>query len=64
MQPGTSGTYHIQVRWTANGQQREETRDVRVRAGQQQVVDLSQGTGTTGSGNQLPPQKDTTNPDG
>ena len=62
MQPGTSGTYHIQVRWTANGQQREETRDVRVRAGQQQVVDLSQATGTTGSGNRQGERPEGANP--
>jgi uncharacterized protein (TIGR03000 family) len=62
MQPGTSGTYHITVRWTANGQQREEMRDVRVRAGQRQVVDLSQATGTTGSGTRQGARPEGANP--
>ncbi len=42
MAAGTSGTYQIEARWTANGQPRVETRSVRVRPGLWQVVDFNQ----------------------
>jgi uncharacterized protein (TIGR03000 family) len=45
MQPGSSGTYQVRVRWTENGRTREQTRDVPVRPGQRQVVDFTQTQG-------------------
>jgi len=46
MAPGTKGTYQVTARWTENGQMHEETRNVRVRAGQGRVVDFNQSLGT------------------
>jgi uncharacterized protein (TIGR03000 family) len=45
MQPGSSGTYQVKVRWTENGRTREQTRNVPVRPGQQQVVNITQAQG-------------------
>jgi uncharacterized protein (TIGR03000 family) len=52
MSPGSSGTYHVKVRWNQDGRTREQTRDVRVRAGARQVLDFnqSQGSGSSAQG--------------
>jgi len=59
MQPGTSGTYLIKARWTANGQPREEVRNVPVQPGAWRVVDFTrpQGGSNPGATNQVPPPK-------
>lgn len=59
MKPGSSGTYHIKARWNQSGQTHEETRDVRVRPGQWQVVDFNQSLGTH---NANPNDRTVTNP--
>ena len=60
MQPGSTGTYHIQARWTENGQPREETRDVQVQPGRTQFVDFTrpQGGANPGGRQTSPPTKD------
>jgi uncharacterized protein (TIGR03000 family) len=64
MSPGSSGTYHIKVRWNQDGRQREQTRDVPVRAGAQQVVDFTQAQGSGSRPEGLKrPQDDDLNPD-
>jgi uncharacterized protein (TIGR03000 family) len=55
MASGQKGTYRVTARWTENGKMHEETRNVRVRAGQSQVVDFNQSAGTT-EGNRAPRQ--------
>jgi uncharacterized protein (TIGR03000 family) len=52
--PLESGTYayHIRAKWQQNGQDMEQTRDIRVRPGQQLTVDFNQA-GTQQQGEQL-----------
>jgi uncharacterized protein (TIGR03000 family) len=56
MKPGTSGTYDIKARWTANGQPREEVRNVSVQPGAWRVVDFTRSQGSNpGATNRVPP---------
>jgi uncharacterized protein (TIGR03000 family) len=57
--PGRTFTYHIRTRWMDNGQQRDETRDVNVRAGQALTVDFSRpAPAATGAENLKAPRED------
>ena len=46
MAPGTTGVYHVKVRWREKGRVHEETRNVHVYPGLSEVVDFNQSLGT------------------